>query len=49
MSPLMERLIIDGVIRQKGVVMPTSPEIYRPVLTELIDHGYRFEHNTIVL
>jgi len=48
-AAIASRLIIEGAIRQKGVVMPTSPEIYNPVLAELLDHDYRFEHNTRVL
>ncbi len=48
-AAIASRLIIEGAIRQKGVVMPTSPEIYKPVLTELVEHDYRFEHHTLVL
>jgi hypothetical protein len=48
-AAIASRLIIEGAIRQKGVVMPTSSEIYSPVLAELVEHEFRFEHHTIVL
>ena len=48
-AAIASRLIIEGVIRQKGVIMPTSPEVYMPVLAELHERDYQFEHHTIVL
>jgi len=43
------RNILEGTIRSKGVVMPTIEEIYKPVLIELAENGYLFEHKTEVL
>jgi saccharopine dehydrogenase (NADP+, L-glutamate forming) len=37
------RLILDGTIRQRGVQIPTSPEVYRPLLAELRKHGIVFD------
>ena len=48
-AAIASRLILEGAICQKGVVMPTDPEIYKPVLSELLKHDYRFEHHTSVL
>ena len=48
-AAIVSRLILEGAICQKGVVMPTDPEIYKPVLSELLKHDYRFEHHTSVL
>jgi len=48
-AAIASRLILDGAIRGKGVLMPTAPEVYDPVLSELREHGYRFERHTFVL
>lgn len=36
------KLILTGVIKHRGVVIPTVPSVYRPVLKELEQHGIRF-------
>jgi saccharopine dehydrogenase-like NADP-dependent oxidoreductase len=38
------RLILEGKIRSRGVLMPTISEIYRPVLDELKEFGIDFTH-----
>ncbi len=36
-------LILDGTIAQRGVLIPTAPEVYRPILARLREHEIRFE------
>jgi len=48
-AAIASKLILHGTIRQKGVCMPTSQEIYKPVLDELADHGYKFESKNFIL
>ncbi|PWJ34197.1 saccharopine dehydrogenase family protein [Sediminitomix flava] len=36
------KLILEGVIREKGVQIPVKPEIYEPVLKELEHYGIQF-------
>ncbi len=36
-------------IRSKGVLKPITKEIYKPVLAELAENGYKFEHKTKVI
>jgi saccharopine dehydrogenase-like NADP-dependent oxidoreductase len=36
------KLVLEGVIRKHGVVIPTAVEVYRPVLDELRTHGILF-------
>ena len=38
-AAIAARLILEGKIRAEGAVLPTSPEIYRPVLDELEELG----------
>lgn len=38
------KLLIQGKIKQRGVVIPVSSEIYEPVLNELKDFGIRLFH-----
>ena len=40
------RLILEGEIDLSGVHMPTLPEIYQPVLSELETLGFDFKHRT---
>jgi saccharopine dehydrogenase (NADP+, L-glutamate forming) len=40
------RLILDGKITRKGVVVPVTPDIYEPVLTELAKMGIHLEKIT---
>jgi saccharopine dehydrogenase-like NADP-dependent oxidoreductase len=48
-AAISSRLIIEGTIRSKGVLKPLAAEIYKPVLAELIENGYKFEYKTKVL
>ena len=42
-AAIASRLILEGSIRSKGVLKPITPEIYKPVLAELAENGYKFE------
>ena len=42
-AAIASRLILEGAIRSKGVLKPITEEIYKPVLAELIENGYKFE------
>jgi saccharopine dehydrogenase-like NADP-dependent oxidoreductase len=37
------KLILDGTITHRGVLIPTVPDVYRPVMAELRNHGIVFE------
>jgi saccharopine dehydrogenase (NADP+, L-glutamate forming)/spermidine synthase len=37
------RLILEGRIQAKGVLIPVLPEIYEPILDELREHGIAFK------
>lgn len=43
------KLILSGELSLKGLHIPTSKEIYEPVLTALTNHGIRFTEETIEL
>ncbi|MEQ9319673.1 MAG: saccharopine dehydrogenase C-terminal domain-containing protein [Polyangiaceae bacterium] len=36
------KLVLTGVIDHPGVVIPTQPKVYQPVLRELVDRGISF-------
>jgi saccharopine dehydrogenase (NADP+, L-glutamate forming) len=36
------KLLLTGKITSKGVIVPTKPELYAPILSELEDSGIRF-------
>jgi saccharopine dehydrogenase-like NADP-dependent oxidoreductase len=36
------RLVLNGGIRATGVQVPTTPEFYHPILSELEQYGIRF-------
>lgn len=40
------RMILDGKIKERGVVIPTSEDIYGPVLAELAKNGISFNEKT---
>ena len=42
-AAIASRLILEGTIRSKGVLKPITEEIYKPVLAELAENGYKFE------
>jgi len=48
-AAIASRLILEGTIRSKGVFKPITEEIYKPVLAELAENGYKFEHKTRVI
>jgi saccharopine dehydrogenase-like NADP-dependent oxidoreductase len=48
-AAIASRMIIEGTIRAKGVHRPVLKEIYKPVLTDLEDQGYKFEYRTQVI
>jgi len=48
-AAIASRLILEGTIRSKGVLKPITEEIYKPVLAELAENGYTFEHKTQVI
>lgn len=48
-AAIASRLILEGAIRSKGVLKPITEEIYKPVLAELAENGYKFEHKTQVI
>lgn len=45
-AAIASRLILEGSIRSKGVFKPLNREIYKPVLAELADNGYKFEYKS---
>jgi len=48
-AAIASRLILEGAIRAKGVLKPITEDIYMPVLAELAENGYNFEHKTQVI
>ena len=48
-AAISSRLILEGAIRSKGVLKPITEEIYKPVLAELAENGYKFEYKTQVI
>ena len=48
-AAIASRLILEGAIRSKGVLKPITEEIYKPILAELAENGYKFEHKTQVI
>ena len=45
-AAIATRLILEGAIDRKGVVVPVTPDIYEPVLAELESLGIRLEEAT---
>jgi saccharopine dehydrogenase-like NADP-dependent oxidoreductase len=43
---LAAELILDGSIKEKGVIRPVTPDIFRPMLTALHNEGVRFVHKS---
>lgn len=48
-AAIASRLILEGTIRSKGILKPITEEIYKPVLAELAENGYKFEYKTQVI
>lgn len=42
------KLILGGAISQKGVCMPSTPELYEPILDEMETFGFAFKKKTII-
>ncbi|UOQ70617.1 saccharopine dehydrogenase C-terminal domain-containing protein [Hymenobacter cellulosilyticus] len=44
------RRLAAGLVKQRGVVIPTEPSLYEPILDELAaDYGIRFEEHEVSL
>ncbi len=43
------KLILTGVVRERGSLLPLSPAIYEPVLEELAQHGISFSETETTL
>ncbi len=43
------KLILEGKIKSKGVCMPTTKDMYEPILKEMETFGFVFKKDTIVL
>ena len=43
------KLILEGVISNRGVQIPTSPEVSGPILAELRDHDIHFDDRVEVI
>lgn len=41
------KLLLTGVIRRRGVVLPVTPDLYTPILAELEPYGIRFEEQQL--
>lgn len=48
-AAIASRLILEGTIRSKGVLIPIEEEIYKPVLAELAENSYKFEYKNTVI
>jgi saccharopine dehydrogenase-like NADP-dependent oxidoreductase len=43
------KLILEGQIKSKGVCLPSTKEMYEPILEEMETLGFTFERETIIL
>ena len=48
-ASITAKLILEGKITSRGVVMPMNPEVYKPVLKEMKTYGFEFKKKTILL
>ncbi|MCK4663366.1 MAG: saccharopine dehydrogenase NADP-binding domain-containing protein [Bacteroidales bacterium] len=48
-AAIAAKLILEGKVTSRGVVMPMTPEIYKPVLEEMKTFGFEFSKKTILL
>ena len=39
------KLLLHAGFSQKGLLLPLEPDIYQPVLSELVDFGLKFQHS----
>ena len=40
---MVTKMILNGEIKRRGVLMPKYPEIYNPILAELQNYGIKFK------
>ncbi len=43
---MVTKMILNGEVKRRGVLMPKYPEIYNPILAELQDYGIKFKETT---
>ena len=43
------KLILNGTLNCKGLLIPVNQEIYAPVLKELEENGVRFHEETVTI
>jgi saccharopine dehydrogenase-like NADP-dependent oxidoreductase len=48
-AAIASRLILQGKITRKGVVVPVTPDIYEPVLAELEQLGISLEEHRRII
>jgi len=48
-AAISAKLILEGKIKSRGIVMPMAREIYEPVLEEMKTFGFQFQKKTITL
>ncbi|HEY6161597.1 MAG TPA: saccharopine dehydrogenase C-terminal domain-containing protein [Bacteroidia bacterium] len=48
-AAITSKLILQGKIKARGVVIPTIREIYEPVLNELETYGIKFEEREVIV
>ena len=41
------KMILNGALRSKGVTLPTTKDIYEPILSELSTHGIVFNEEEL--
>lgn len=42
-------MLLEGRVRRTGLVVPTTPDLYEPLLEELERHGIRFREREELL
>jgi hypothetical protein len=48
-AAIAARLILEGKINYAGVQMPSTKDMYGPILKEMEEYGFGFKKTTIVL
>jgi saccharopine dehydrogenase-like NADP-dependent oxidoreductase len=43
------KLLLTNQIQQKGVIIPTKPELYNPILDELETYGIKFVEKELII
>jgi saccharopine dehydrogenase-like NADP-dependent oxidoreductase len=46
-AAIAARLVLEGKIRETGVHMPATPEMYEPILEEMAEYGFGFRETTL--